>query len=118
VVACACFAAISGSSPVTVIAIGTLMFPMLVKAGYSERYSMGVSSGSGTPPDQEPVMYTTDGSLTGPGPIHAPTPACGKRGLLGHRRVPDPSPKAIQERRGKPRLIESFPWFKYSVSRM
>ena len=62
VVACACFAAISGSSPVTVIAIGTLMFPMLVKAGYSERYSMGVLTTAGglgiiIPPSIPMIVY-------------------------------------------------------------
>ena len=62
VVACACFAAISGSSPVTVIAIGTLMFPMLVQAGYSERYSIGVLSTAGglgiiIPPSIPMIVY-------------------------------------------------------------
>lgn len=47
VVACAIFAAISGSSPATVIAIGSVLFPMLVKQGYSERFSLGLLSTSG-----------------------------------------------------------------------
>ena len=33
VMACVIFAAISGSSPVTVIAIGSMMYPRLIKAG-------------------------------------------------------------------------------------
>lgn len=45
---CIFFAAISGSSPVTVIAIGSMMFPALVKAGYSERFSMGLVSTAGS----------------------------------------------------------------------
>jgi C4-dicarboxylate transporter DctM subunit len=36
VIVCMFFAAISGSSPVTVITIGGVMYPALVKAGYDE----------------------------------------------------------------------------------
>ena len=62
VIACAFFAAISGSSPVTVIAIGGLMFPMLLKEGYSERYSMGVLTTAGglgiiIPPSIPMIVY-------------------------------------------------------------
>lgn len=62
VLACTLFAAISGSSPVTVIAIGSLMFPMLVKDGYSERYSMGVLTTAGglgiiIPPSIPMIVY-------------------------------------------------------------
>ena len=48
VLSCAFFAAISGSSPVTVIAIGSIIFPMLVAEGYSERYAMGVLTSAGS----------------------------------------------------------------------
>ncbi|MEZ4466279.1 MAG: TRAP transporter large permease subunit [bacterium] len=37
--ACMFFAAISGSSPVTVITIGGVMYPALIKAGYPDRFS-------------------------------------------------------------------------------
>jgi C4-dicarboxylate transporter DctM subunit len=47
VVACAIFAAISGSSPATVIAIGSIVFPMLVKQGYDERFSLGLLTSAG-----------------------------------------------------------------------
>ncbi|MFK7931310.1 MAG: TRAP transporter large permease subunit [Myxococcota bacterium] len=47
VVACAIFAAISGSSPATVIAIGAILFPMLVKQGYDEKFSLGLLTTSG-----------------------------------------------------------------------
>jgi C4-dicarboxylate transporter DctM subunit len=62
VAACALFAAISGSSPVTVIAIGSVMFPMLIREGYSERYSMGVLTTSGglgiiIPPSIPMIVY-------------------------------------------------------------
>ena len=35
-VACALFAAISGSSPATVVAIGSILMPAMVKAGFPE----------------------------------------------------------------------------------
>ncbi|MCA9706841.1 MAG: TRAP transporter large permease [Myxococcales bacterium] len=45
---CIFFAAISGSSPVTVIAIGSMMYPALVKAGYEGRFSMGLVTTAGS----------------------------------------------------------------------
>ncbi len=48
VLSCAVFAAISGSSPVTLIAIGSLMYPALVEAGYSKKLASGVLSTGGT----------------------------------------------------------------------
>ncbi len=62
VLACAFFAAISGSSPVTVIAIGSIIFPMLIKDGYDERYAMGVLTSAGSlgiiiPPSIPMLVY-------------------------------------------------------------
>ncbi|MCB9777384.1 MAG: TRAP transporter large permease subunit [Alphaproteobacteria bacterium] len=62
VFACAIFAAISGSSPVTVIAIGTIMFPMLVRDQYPQKYSMGVLTSAGSlgiiiPPSVPMIVY-------------------------------------------------------------
>jgi len=59
---CVFFAAISGSSPVTVIAIGTVMYPALVKASYSERFSLGLVSSAGSlgiliPPSIPMLVY-------------------------------------------------------------
>ncbi len=48
VFSCSVFAAISGSSPVTLIAIGSILFPALLKAGYDKRFSMGLLSTGGT----------------------------------------------------------------------
>lgn len=48
VFSCSVFAAISGSSPVTLIAIGSLLYPALIQAGYSKRFSMGLLSTGGT----------------------------------------------------------------------
>lgn len=56
------FAAISGSSPVTVIAIGSIMFPALVKAGYDQRFSTGLVTSAGSlgiliPPSIPMIIY-------------------------------------------------------------
>ena len=48
VVACMIFAAISGSSPVTVIAIGSIMVPALIEAGYDEEFSLGLLTSAGS----------------------------------------------------------------------
>jgi C4-dicarboxylate transporter DctM subunit len=48
VFSCSVFAAISGSSPVTLIAIGSLLYPALTQAGYSKRFSMGLLATGGT----------------------------------------------------------------------
>jgi C4-dicarboxylate transporter DctM subunit len=62
VVACALFAAISGSSPATVVAIGSILLPAMVKQGYPKRFGAGVISTSGglgilIPPSIVMVMY-------------------------------------------------------------
>jgi C4-dicarboxylate transporter, DctM subunit len=65
--ACVIFAAISGSSPVTVIAVGSIMFPMLVKDRYPENYSLGVLTSAGSlgiiiPPSVPMIIYAIMGS--------------------------------------------------------
>src|SRR6476660_3025574 len=47
VAACAMFAAISGSSVATVVAIGSIMMPAMVDYGYPRRFGVGVISTSG-----------------------------------------------------------------------
>lgn len=59
---CAFFAAISGSSPATVAAIGAVMIPALMKARYDERFSVGVVTAAGSlgiliPPSIPMVVY-------------------------------------------------------------
>ena len=70
VVACALFAAISGSSPATVVAIGSIILPAMVKQGYPRQFGAGVVTTSGglgilIPPSIVMVMYTvaTSGML-------------------------------------------------------
>jgi len=62
ILACIFFAAISGSSPATVIAIGSIMIPALVKHGYDEDFSTGLLTSSGSlgiliPPSIPMVLY-------------------------------------------------------------
>lgn len=62
VAACAFFAAISGSSPATVAAIGSIMIPALMKANYDEKFSVGVITAAGSlgimiPPSIPMVVY-------------------------------------------------------------
>jgi C4-dicarboxylate transporter DctM subunit len=47
VVACAIFAAISGSSPATVIAIGSILIPEMIKVGFPKNFGIGVIATSG-----------------------------------------------------------------------
>jgi len=42
------FAAVSGSSPATVVAIGSIMFGAIVEAGYPKRYAIGTISTAGS----------------------------------------------------------------------
>ena len=62
IVACAMFAAISGSSVATVVAIGSIMMPAMVDYGYPRRFGVGVISTSGAlgilvPPSIILVLY-------------------------------------------------------------
>lgn len=62
IIACLFFAAISGSSPVTVIAIGSMMYPMLVKENYKENFSLGLLTSAGSlgiliPPSIPMIIY-------------------------------------------------------------
>jgi len=62
VMACALFAAVSGSSPATVVAIGAILLPAMVKQGFPPRFGAGVITTSGAlgiliPPSIVMVMY-------------------------------------------------------------
>lgn len=62
VLACAFFATISGSSPATVMAVGSVMLPAMIKAGYPKRFSIGVITSSGSlgiliPPSIVMIIY-------------------------------------------------------------
>jgi tripartite ATP-independent transporter DctM subunit len=46
--ACALFTAFTGASGVTIIALGAVLFPAMVASGYSERFSLGLITTSGS----------------------------------------------------------------------
>lgn len=48
IIACIVFAAISGSSPVTLVAVGSVMFPALLESGYPKRFSIGLITSAGS----------------------------------------------------------------------
>jgi len=70
ILSCAAFAAISGSSVVTMLAVGTIMYPALLKAGYDKSLALGAIASAGTlgiiiPPSIPLLLYgiTTETSV-------------------------------------------------------
>jgi len=62
VLACMLFAAVSGSSPATVVAVGSIVIAGMVKSGYSKEFAAGVICNAGTlgiliPPSIVLVVY-------------------------------------------------------------
>lgn len=60
--ACAVFAAMSGSSTVTLMAVGSVLYPALVNAGYDKQLAMGLLCAAGTlgiiiPPSIPLILY-------------------------------------------------------------
>ncbi len=71
ILSCGVFAAISGSSIVTMLAIGTVMYPALRAAGYENKFSLGTIMSAGTlgiiiPPSIPMIIYglVTEASIT------------------------------------------------------
>jgi len=67
ILSCATFAAVSGSSTVTLLAVGSVMFPALIEAGYSRKFAIGALCAAGTlgiivPPSIPLILY---GVMTG-----------------------------------------------------
>lgn len=63
VMACMLFAAVSGSSPATVAAIGSIVIVGMIRAGYPEKFAAGVITTSGTlgiliPPSIVMLVYS------------------------------------------------------------
>jgi len=63
VMACALFAAVSGSSPATVVAIGSILLPAMVRAGFPNKFGAGIITTAGAlgiliPPSIVMVMYS------------------------------------------------------------
>lgn len=62
VLSCAAFAAINGSSIVTMLAIGSIMYPALIQRGYSKHFALGAIASAGTlgiiiPPSIPLILY-------------------------------------------------------------
>jgi C4-dicarboxylate transporter DctM subunit len=62
ILSCAIFAAISGASAVTLLAVGAVMYPALLKDGYSQTFSLGALAAGGTlgiliPPSIPMIFY-------------------------------------------------------------
>lgn len=71
ILSCGVFAAISGSSIVTMLAIGTVMYPAMRAAGYDNKFSLGTIMSGGTlgiiiPPSIPMIIYglVTEASIT------------------------------------------------------
>jgi C4-dicarboxylate transporter DctM subunit len=62
ILSCALFAAVTGSGTVTLVAVGGVMYPALLQAGYSKGYAMGALCAAGTlgviiPPSIPLILY-------------------------------------------------------------
>ncbi|MCP4000012.1 MAG: TRAP transporter large permease [Gammaproteobacteria bacterium] len=62
VLSCAVFAAVTGSGTVTLVAVGAVMYPALLEAGYSKQFSLGALCAAGTlgviiPPSIPLILY-------------------------------------------------------------
>lgn len=62
VIACALFTAFTGASGVTILALGALFYPALMKANYSDKFSIGLVTTSGSlglllPPSVPLIIY-------------------------------------------------------------
>jgi C4-dicarboxylate transporter, DctM subunit len=62
VLSCTLFAAISGSSTVTMLAVGGVLYPAMLKAGYDKMFSLGLLCAAGTlgiiiPPSIPMILY-------------------------------------------------------------
>jgi C4-dicarboxylate transporter DctM subunit len=69
VMACALFAAVSGSSPATVVAIGSVILPAMVKQGFPNRFGAGILTTSGSlgiliPPSIAMVMFSVSTNVS------------------------------------------------------
>jgi tripartite ATP-independent transporter DctM subunit len=63
VLVCAFFTSFTGASGVTILALGGLLLPILLAAGYSERHALGLLTAAGSlgllfPPCLPPILYS------------------------------------------------------------
>lgn len=99
VLSCALFAAISGSSTVTLLAVGSVMYPALLEAGYPKPYALGALCAAGTlgiivPPSIPLILYgvmtqtsIADLFIAGVGPAILLTILMAVHGLISNRKM-------------------------------
>ncbi len=66
---CSFFTAFTGASGVTIVALGGLLFPVLMREGYSERFNLGLLTSSGSlgllfPPSLPIILYALVASIS------------------------------------------------------
>lgn len=66
---CALFTAFTGASGVTIVALGGLLYPMLLKEQYPERFTLGLVTTSGSlgllfPPSLPLILYAITGNVS------------------------------------------------------
>ena len=71
--ACALFTALTGASGVTILALGALLLPALMQAGFGERFSLGLVTSSGSlglllAPSVPLILYGVIAQQVGAGP--------------------------------------------------
>jgi len=71
IISCAVFSAISGSSAVTLLSVGAVLYPALMKAGYDKKFALGALASGGTlgvviPPSIPLILFgiVTETSIT------------------------------------------------------
>lgn len=71
ILSCAVFSAISGSSAVTLLSVGAVLYPALLKAGYDKKFALGALASGGTlgvviPPSIPLILFgiVTETSIT------------------------------------------------------
>ena len=71
ILSCAMFSAVAGSSIVTMLAVGAVLFPALIEHGYSRRFALGALCAGGTlgiviPPSVPMILYgiVTESSIS------------------------------------------------------
>lgn len=108
VLSCALFAAVSGSGTVTLLAIGTVMYPALRAAGYRPHFALGALCAGSTlgiviPPSIPLILYgvmthtsITDLFLAGIGPGLLLTLLLSAYAAVSHRHLRSRMPPAIE----------------------
>jgi len=113
ILSCVFFAAISGSSPATVAAVGRIMYPALIQAKYSSRFALGMLTTAGSigiliPPSIPMLIYAfvTETSVTRlflagviPGIIYAAGMMVMSRFLAGREAIDTNAKPSWSERR-------------------